>query len=137
MGIACAGNQTDTRPAPAADRFCLTGVTEYFTGSLRLDIGHPDHLGPPLGFRKAALDGLFAACVQDVLRSLDMSYFPVDGLVSGIRSQRIAALSRPTDAILRNAAVRPKLIAIKPKSAVLSAAPIPDAVPMMPWAKLK
>src|SRR6516225_7722012 len=30
-------------------------------------------------------------------------------------------------------AVRPKLIAIKPKSARLSAAPIPDAVPMMPW----
>jgi hypothetical protein len=66
-----------------------------------------------------------------------LGYFPVDGLVSGIRSQRIAAPSRPTDAILRNAAVRPKLIAIKPKSAVLSAAPIPDAVPMMPWAKLK
>jgi hypothetical protein len=34
------------------------------------------------------------AC-RTFLRSLDMSYFPVDGLVSGIRSQRIAALSRP------------------------------------------
>ena len=67
-----------------------------------------------------------------ILRSLDMSYFAVDGLVSGIKSPRIAAPSKATAAILRNAAVRPKLRAIRPKSAVLSAAPIPDAVPMMP-----
>jgi hypothetical protein len=44
----------------------------------------------------------------------------------------IEALSKATDAILRNVAVRSKFVAIRPKSAVLSAAPIPEAVPMMP-----
>jgi hypothetical protein len=56
----------------------------------------------------------------------------VDGLVSGIKSHMIEAPSKPTDAILRNVAAQSKFAAIRPKSAVLSAAPIPDAVPMMP-----
>ena len=61
-----------------------------------------------------------------------MGYFSVDGLVSGIKSDMIEAPSKATAAILRNAAVRSKFAAIKPKSAVLRAAPSPDAVPMMP-----
>ena len=61
-----------------------------------------------------------------------MGYFSVDGLVSGIKSHMIEAPSKATDAILRNVAVQSKFAAIRPKSAVLSAAPIPDAVPMMP-----
>src|SRR5262245_35442337 len=51
--FACAGTQTDARPAPAADRFRLTDVTEYRpieATSLRLDIGGPDHLAPLFGF---------------------------------------------------------------------------------------
>src|SRR5262249_31497825 len=83
--------------------------------SFRFGARKLDHLGPLLGFRKAAWMACSLLACRTFLRSLDMSYFPVDGLVSGIRSQRIAALSRPTDAILRNAAVRPKLTAIKPK----------------------
>src|SRR5262249_4452577 len=58
--------------------------------------------------------------------------FWADGLVPGIKSHMIEAPSKATAAILRNAAVRSKFAAIKPKSAVLRAAPIPDAVPMMP-----
>jgi hypothetical protein len=61
-----------------------------------------------------------------------MSYFSVDGLVSGIKSHMIEAPSKATAAILRNVVVRPKFAAIRPKTAVLRAAPIPDAVPMMP-----
>jgi len=60
-----------------------------------------------------------------------MSYFSVDGLVSGIKSHMIEAPSKATAAILRNVVVWPKLAAIRPKTAVLRAAPIPDAVPMM------
>jgi len=59
------------------------------------------------------------------------------GLVSGIKNQRIKAASRATDAMLRNTVARPKLAATRPNSEVLSEAPIPDAVPTMPWAKLK
>ncbi len=66
------------------------------------------------------------------LSDLTMSYFSVDGLVSGIKSHMIEAPSKATAAILRNVVVWPKLAAIRPKTAVLSAAPIPDAVPMMP-----
>ena len=61
-----------------------------------------------------------------------MSYFSVDGLVSGIKSHMIEAASKPTDATLRNVAAQSKFAATNPKSAVLSAAPSPDAVPMMP-----
>ena len=61
-----------------------------------------------------------------------MSYFSVDGLVSGIKSHMIKAASKPTDAILRNVAAQSKFAAASPKSAVLSAAPSPDAVPTMP-----
>ena len=61
-----------------------------------------------------------------------MSYFSVDGLVSGIKSHMIEAPSKATDAMVRNVAMRSKFAVIRPKSAVLSAAPIPDAVPMMP-----
>jgi len=61
-----------------------------------------------------------------------MNYFSVDGLVSGIKTQMTKAPNKATDAILRNVAVRSKFAATRPKSAVLSAAPIPDAVPMMP-----
>jgi hypothetical protein len=60
-----------------------------------------------------------------------MSYFSVDGLVSGIKSHMIEAASKPTDAILRNVAAQSKFAAASPKSAVLSAAPSPDAVPTM------
>ena len=56
----------------------------------------------------------------------------VDGLVSGIKSHMIEAPSKATAAILRNVVVWPKFAAIRPKTAVLSAAPSPDAVPMMP-----
>src|SRR4051794_13596460 len=66
------------------------------------------------------------------LSDLTMSYFSVDGLVSGIKSHMIEAPSKATAAILRNVVVWPKLAAIRPKTAVLRAAPIPDAVPMMP-----
>jgi hypothetical protein len=66
------------------------------------------------------------------LQDLTMSYFSVDGLVSGIKSHMIEAPSKATAAILRNVVVWPKLAAIRPKTAVLRAAPIPDAVPMMP-----
>ena len=77
---------------------------------------------------------------QRCLRSLEalhllnptMSYFSVDGLVSGIKSHMIEAASKPTDATLRNVAAQSKFAATNPKSAVLSAAPSPDAVPMMP-----
>ena len=62
----------------------------------------------------------------------DDEYFSVDGLVSGIKSHMIEAPSKATAAILRNVVVRPKFAAIRPKTAVLSAAPIPDAVPIMP-----
>ena len=74
------------------------------------------------------------ARIQRALHLLNptMSYFSVDGLVSGIKSHMIEAASKATDAMLRNVAVRSKFAAIRPKSAVLSAAPIPDAVPMMP-----
>ena len=61
-----------------------------------------------------------------------MSYFSVEGLVSGIKSHMIEAPSKATDAILRNVAAQSKFAATTPKSAVLSAAPSPDAVPMMP-----
>ena len=57
-----------------------------------------------------------------------MSYFSVDGLVSGIKSHMIEAASKPTDATLRNVAAQSKFAATNPKSAVLSAAPSPDAV---------
>ena len=72
--------------------------------------------------------------IKRALHLLDptISYFSVDGLVSGIKSHMIEAPSKPTDAILRNVAAQSKFAAITPKSAVLSAAPIPDAVPMMP-----
>src|SRR4051812_7165112 len=66
------------------------------------------------------------------LQDMTMSYFSVDGLVSGIKSHMIEAPSKATAAILRNVVVWPKLAAIRPKTAVLRAAPIPDAVPMMP-----
>jgi hypothetical protein len=56
----------------------------------------------------------------------------VDGLVSGIKSHIIEIASKLTDAILRNVAAQSKFAATSPKSAVLSAAPSPDAVPMMP-----
>ena len=56
----------------------------------------------------------------------------VDGLVSGIKSHIIEIASKLTDAILRNVAAQSKFAATTPKSAVLSAAPSPDAVPMMP-----
>jgi len=56
----------------------------------------------------------------------------VDGLVSGIKSHIIEIASKLTDAILRNVAAQSKFAATNPKSAVLSAAPSPDAVPMMP-----
>src|SRR5262249_28594468 len=107
------------------------------------EIGHDDPRNPVISLAAAIGNRLLALvyAMRDTLdalasrslplRSLDMSYFAVDGLVSGIKSQRIAAPSTPIDEILRNAAVRPKLTAIRPKSAVLSAAPIPDAGPMM------
>ena len=66
------------------------------------------------------------------LSDLTMSYFSVDGLVSGIKSHMIEAPSKATAVILRNVVAWPKLAAIRPKTAVLSAAPSPDAVPMMP-----
>ena len=53
-------------------------------------------------------------------------------LLDGIKSHMIEAPSKATAAIVRNVVVRPKFAAIRPKTAVLSAAPIPDAVPMMP-----
>src|SRR5262249_48220670 len=65
------------------------------------------------------------------------SYCFVDGLVSGIKNQRITTASRATDAMLKNTTVRPKLAATTPKSVVPSEAPIPDPVPTTPWAKLK
>src|SRR5262252_8360605 len=74
---------------------------------------------------------------QDVRRVSPDIYCLVDGLVSGMKNQRITTASRATNAILRNAAVRPKLAATTPKSVVPSEAPIPDPVPTMPWAKLK
>jgi len=55
-----------------------------------------------------------------------MSYFSVNGLVSGIKSHMIEAPSKATAAILRNVVVWPKLAAIRPKTAVLRAAPIPE-----------
>jgi len=61
-----------------------------------------------------------------------ISYFSVDGLVSGIKRHMIEAASKPTDAILRNVAAQSKFAATTPKSAVLSAAPSPDAVPTIP-----
>src|SRR6516164_1939370 len=60
-----------------------------------------------------------------------------DGFVSGIQNQMIKAATRATDAMLRNTIVCPKLTAMRPNSAVLSEAPIPDAVPTRPWARLK
>ena len=74
------------------------------------------------------------ARIQRALHLLNptMSYFSVDGLVSGIKSHIIEAASKPTDATLRNVAAQSKFAATNPKSAVLSAAPSPDAVPMMP-----
>src|SRR5215467_14685358 len=73
----------------------------------------------------------------DVRRVSPDIYCLVDGRVSGMKNQRITTASRATNAILRNAAVRPKLAATTPKSVVPSEAPIPDPVPTMPWAKLK
>jgi hypothetical protein len=67
----------------------------------------------------------------------EIVYCSVDGFVSGISNQRVKAASRPTAAMLRNTPVRPKLTATRPKSVVLSEAPIPDTVPTMPWARLK
>src|SRR5262249_20926898 len=46
----------------------------------------------------------------------DRSYCFVDGLVSGMKNQRIKTASRATDAMLRKTAVRPKLAATTPKS---------------------
>src|ERR1700758_1501166 len=62
----------------------------------------------------------------------DDGLLSVDGLVSGIKSHMIEAASKPTDATLRNVAAQSKFAATNPKSAALSAAPSPDAVPMMP-----
>jgi hypothetical protein len=78
--------------------------------------------------------GIRLARIERALHPLNptMSYFSVDGLVSGIKSHMIEAASKPTDAILRNVAAQSKFAAASPKSAVLSAAPSPDAVPTMP-----
>jgi hypothetical protein len=48
------------------------------------------------------------------------------GLVSGIQNQMIRAPTRATEAMLRNTIDCPKLTAMRPNSAVLSEAPIPD-----------
>jgi integrase len=69
---------------------------------------------------------------QITRRDPTISYFSVDGLVSGIKNHMIEAASKPTDAILRNVAAQSKFAAANPKSAVLSAAPSPDAVPTIP-----
>ena len=76
--------------------------------------------------------GIGAMAFRPQGRRSEVSYFSVDGLVSGIKSDMIEAPSKATAAILRNVAVRSKCAATNPKSAVLSAAPSPDAVPMMP-----
>jgi hypothetical protein len=60
----------------------------------------------------------------------------IKGLVSGIANQAINTASRATDAMLRKTTVRPKLAAMRPNSAVLNEAPIPDAVPTRPCARL-
>jgi hypothetical protein len=80
------------------------------------------------------LDGKPAQILEHSVLLLNptMSYFSVDGLVSGIKSHMIEAASKPTNAILRNVAAQSKFAAASPKSAVLSAAPSPDAVPTMP-----
>src|SRR5215472_4919154 len=62
----------------------------------------------------------------------DDELLSVDGLVSGIKSHIIETASKLTDAILRNVVAQSKFAATTPKSAVLSAAPSPDAVPMTP-----
>ena len=89
-----------------------------------------------VALRRVARPGIVDLIGPDPTRSsnsdLTMGYFSVDGLVSGIKSHMIEAPSRATAAIVRNVVVRPKFAAIRPKTAVLSAAPIPDAVPMMP-----
>jgi len=68
----------------------------------------------------------------DVIRLVVQACGSVDGLVSGIKSHIIEIASKLTDAILRNVAAQSKFAATNPKSAVLSAAPSPDEVPMMP-----
>src|SRR5262245_2494897 len=78
--------------------------------------------------------GIRLARIERALHPLNptMSYFSVDGRVSGIKSHMIEAASKPTDAILRNVAAQSKFAAASPKRAVLSAAPSPDAAPTMP-----
>ena len=58
------------------------------------------------------------------------------GLVSGIRNKTTRVARRATAAIPANPATRPRSCATTPESVVLSEAPIPDAVPTMPWARL-
>src|SRR6516225_548180 len=61
----------------------------------------------------------------------------VEGLVSGIKNQRINTERRAAAAMLGNTTVRPKLTTMTPNSVVLNEAPIPDAIPTRPYAKLK
>ena len=61
----------------------------------------------------------------------------VCGLVSGIRNKTTIVASKAVAAIHKNPALEPSLSATRPDSVVLIEAPIPDAVPTIPWAKLK
>lgn len=100
------------------------------------EIDHALEIERMVALRRVARPGIVDLIGPDPTRSsnsdLTMGYFSVDGLVSGIKSHMIEAPSRATAAIVRNVVVRPKFAAIRPKTAVLSAAPIPAAVPMMP-----
>ena len=60
----------------------------------------------------------------------------VEGLVSGIKNQRINTERRAAAAMLRNTTVRPKLTTMPPNSTVLNEGPIPDAIPTRPCARL-
>jgi hypothetical protein len=109
----------------------------YFRGygSYRNGIGHIEVFGHNAQQNLAFFYGLRPQILEHsvlLLNPTTMSYLSVDGLVSGIKSHMIEAASKPTDAILRNVAAQSKFAAASPKSAVLSAAPSPDAVPTMP-----
>jgi hypothetical protein len=61
----------------------------------------------------------------------------VGGFVSGIRNQIMSVPSDAVAAMDKNAALEPSLSATSPDNVVLMEAPMPDAVPTMPCAKLK
>ena len=120
----------------SADEVSQSALRHTFVVLLRAAMRPTTGLATPYGGRGASADRAESASIwpsaTPSLSDLTMSYFSVDGLVSGIKSHMIEAPSKATAAILRNVVVWPKLAAIRPKTAVLRAAPIPDAVPMMP-----